>query len=74
MNNYDEKCHELAVRFLLDYDVISPATNASVTDHIAARIQRGIEDDLDDLNAEGKIRVNVRAMSPPGIERKEQKR
>ena len=73
MNSYDEKCYELAEQFLRDYDVISPATNALVADRIAQRIQQGIEDDLSDLNAAGKIREKTRAPASPGIERKEQK-
>ena len=69
-----ENVMKLAEHFLEDYDVTPPENHKVVADRLAERIQRGIEDDLFDLEASGKIRKNVRAPSPHGIERKEQKR
>ena len=74
MSSRDLKSYELAAFFLEDYEVMPPALHREVADRLAQRIQQGIEDDLSDLEAAGKIRENVRALSPPGIERKEQKR
>jgi hypothetical protein len=74
------KCYELAVLFLDDYEVVPPAFHREVADRLAERIHKGIEDDLDDLEAAGKIREILVGRAgpvmpaPPGIERKEQKR
>jgi mannose/cellobiose epimerase-like protein (N-acyl-D-glucosamine 2-epimerase family) len=48
---------KLAEHFLEDYDVTPPENYKVVADRLAERIQRGIEDDLDDLMAEGKIEI-----------------
>jgi hypothetical protein len=74
MSSFDVKCYELAASFLEDYDVMSPANLRVAANRIAQRVQQGIEDDLSDLVAEGKIRERIHVPSAPGIERKEQGR
>jgi hypothetical protein len=69
-----ENVMALAEHFLYDYDVIPPGDHRAVVDRIAQRIQTGIEDDLSDLYASGKIRERVRTPALHGIERPEQRR
>ena len=68
------KCYELAVLFLENYDVMPNWTLRDIAGRLTERIHKGIEDDLNDLKAAGKIRETVRPPSAPGLERKEQKR
>ena len=74
------KCYELAVFFLENYDVMPNWTLRDIADRLAERIHEGIEDDLSDLVAGGKIReilvgrAGPALPAPPGIERKEQGR
>lgn len=52
--SYDPKVYDLAVHFLKPYVV---ADVRSAAEWIAKRIQRGIEDDLEDLERDGHIKA-----------------
>jgi hypothetical protein len=56
MSSYDPACLGLADYFLRDYDVTPPENYHAIADRLTERIHKGIEDDLSDLEAEGKIK------------------
>lgn len=60
---FDKKCLDLAESFLSDYDVTDPMAAAWV----AQRIQTGIDDDLQDLLQQGRVKARgaAPAEAPP---------